>query len=58
MSAPGELLIVDNSVEGWSALQYLEQWTEIAKSFDIATGYFEIGASMAAEEGSLYGEGE
>ena len=47
MSTSGDLFIVDNSVEGWSALEYLEQWTGIARSFDIATGYFEIGALLA-----------
>ena len=44
-----ELFIVDNSVSGWTGLRYLEEWTEIAKSFDIATGHFEIGALLALE---------
>lgn len=44
-----ELFIVDNSVSGWTALRYLEEWTSIAKSFDIATGYFEIGALLALD---------
>jgi superfamily II DNA or RNA helicase len=44
-----ELFIVDNSVTGWTGLRYLEQWTEIARAFDIATGYFEIGALLALE---------
>lgn len=39
-----ELFIVDNSISGWTGLEYLKQWTEVAKSMDIATGYFEIGA--------------
>ena len=39
-----ELFIVDNSVSGWTGLRYLEEWCGISKSFDIATGYFEIGA--------------
>ena len=38
------LFIVDNSVSGWTGLRYLEEWSGIAKAFDIATGYFEIGA--------------
>lgn len=41
-----ELFIVDNSEEGWSGLRYLKDWTEIADQFDIATGYFEIGALL------------
>jgi hypothetical protein len=44
-----ELFIVDNSVSGWTALRYLEEWSGIAKSFDIATGYFEIGALLALD---------
>ena len=42
-----ELFIVDNSVSGWTGLRYLEEWSTIAKAFDIATGYFEIGAFLA-----------
>ncbi len=41
-----ELFVVDNSVEGWTGLRYLSEWCNIAKSFDIATGYFEIGALL------------
>jgi hypothetical protein len=44
-----DLFIVDNSVSGWTGLRYLEEWTEIAKAFDIATGYFEIGALLALD---------
>ncbi len=44
-----DLFIVDNSVSGWTGLRYLEEWTGIAKSFDIATGYFEIGALLALD---------
>lgn len=39
-----ELFIVDNSISGWTGLKYLQDWTEVAKSMDIATGYFEIGS--------------
>jgi len=39
-----DFFIVDNSVSGWTGLRYLEEWSSIAKKFDIATGYFEIGA--------------
>jgi superfamily II DNA or RNA helicase len=45
----GELFIVDNSDESWKGLKYLQDWTEIASAFDIATGYFEIGALLALE---------
>ena len=44
-----DLFIVDNSVSGWTWLRYLEEWTGIAKAFDIATGYFEIGALLARD---------
>src|SRR5688572_6420270 len=44
-----ELFIVDNSVSGWTGLRYLEEWSGIAKAFDIATGYFEIGALLALQ---------
>ena len=44
-----DLFIVDNSVSGWTGLRYLEEWAGIAKSFDIATGYFEIGALLALD---------
>ncbi|MBT7350810.1 helicase, partial [candidate division WWE3 bacterium] len=43
------LFIVDNSTSGWTGLRYLEEWTGIAKAFDIATGYFEIGALLALD---------
>src|SRR5436305_15302292 len=45
-----DLFIVDNSVSGWTGLRYLEEWTSIARGFDIATGYFEIGALLALGE--------
>jgi hypothetical protein len=44
-----DLFIVDNSVSGWTGLRYLEECTEIAKAFDIATGYFEIGSLLALD---------
>jgi len=43
------LFIVDNSVAGWTGLRYLEEWTGIAQAFDIATGFFEIGALLALD---------
>ena len=44
-----ELFIVDNSVSGWTGLRYMEEWSTIAKAFDVATGYFEIGALLALD---------
>jgi superfamily II DNA or RNA helicase len=47
------LFIVDNSTgDGspeWNGLQYLEQWCDISKRFDIATGYFDISALNALD---------
>ena len=34
----GELFIVDNSDTDWKGLKYLQDWTELASAFDIATG--------------------
>ena len=45
----GDLFIVDNSISGWTALRYLREWCGIARSFDIATGYFEIGSLLQLE---------
>jgi phosphatidylserine/phosphatidylglycerophosphate/cardiolipin synthase-like enzyme len=44
-----DLFIVDNSASGWTALRYLEEWTDIASGFDIATGHFEVGALLALD---------
>jgi len=44
----GDLLIVDNETD-WKVERYLCDWTEIANSFDIATGYFEIGGLLALD---------
>lgn len=41
-----DLFIVDNSDEDWKAARYLQDWCDIATAFDIATGYFEIGALL------------
>ena len=43
------LFIVDNSVSGWTGLRYLEEWSGIARSFDVATGFFEIGSLLALD---------
>lgn len=45
----GELFIVDNSESEWKGLRYLQDWTDIASAFDIATGCFEIGALLALD---------
>jgi phosphatidylserine/phosphatidylglycerophosphate/cardiolipin synthase-like enzyme len=45
----GDLFIVDNSDETWKAVRYLHDWADIAHTFDIATGYFEIGALLALD---------
>jgi superfamily II DNA or RNA helicase len=48
-SKGGEIFIVDNSDVNWKTVDYLREWTEIAKQFDIATGYFEIGSLLALD---------
>ena len=45
----GDLFIVDNGDQDWKVRRYLQDWTEIAHSFDIATGYFEIGALLSLD---------
>jgi phosphatidylserine/phosphatidylglycerophosphate/cardiolipin synthase-like enzyme len=42
----GELFIVDNSDADWKVKRYLQEWSDIAHSFDIATGFFEVGALL------------
>lgn len=49
VSRGGELFIVDNSDSDWKGLRYLQDWTEIASAFDIATGFFEIGSLLALD---------
>lgn len=49
MKDGADILIVDNSDANWKVLNYLREWTEISKQFDIATGYFEIGSLLALE---------
>ena len=48
-SEGGELFIVDNSDSEWKGLKYLQDWTEIANAFDIASGFFEIGSLLALD---------
>lgn len=44
-----DLFIVDNSDDQWKAARYLRDWCDVAKSMDVATGYFEIGALLALD---------
>jgi hypothetical protein len=46
-SSSSDLLIVDNSDETWKVARYLHEWADLAHTFDIATGYFEIGSLLA-----------
>ncbi len=41
--------IVDNSISGWTTLEYLQRWTDFSGQMDIATGYFEIGALLSLD---------
>jgi superfamily II DNA or RNA helicase len=43
------LFIVDNSEGGQNGIAYLREWCQIASSFDIATGYFDVGALTALD---------
>lgn len=43
------MFIVDNTDANWKALNYLNEWCEISKQFDIATGYFEISSLIAMD---------
>ena len=45
----GPLFIVDNSDGGRDGLGYLREWCEIARAFDIATGFFEVGALLVLD---------
>ena len=47
--AGGELFIVDNSDSDWKVREYLHEWADVADRFDVATGYFEIGALLALD---------
>lgn len=50
MKTGSDLFIVDNSDENWKVVDYLSEWTAISSRFDIATGYFEIGALLALDD--------
>jgi SNF2 family DNA or RNA helicase len=45
----GDLFIVDNAEKDWKVLRYLHDWADLAHTFDIATGYFEIGSLLALD---------
>lgn len=45
----GDVFIVDNSDDEWKVRDYLRGWTNISRSIDVATGYFEIGALLALD---------
>lgn len=49
MADDGPLFIVDNAPGGRSGLDYLREWCELATTFDIATGYFDIAALLALD---------
>nr|WP_272212719.1 phospholipase D-like domain-containing protein [Marinicella sp. W31]MDC2878630.1 phospholipase D-like domain-containing protein [Marinicella sp. W31] len=40
------MFIVDNSDEDFKASRYLRDWCEFSRQFDIASGFFEIGALL------------
>ena len=44
-----DLFIVDNSDSEWKVRDYLREWAQISDRFDIATGYFEVGALLALD---------
>jgi len=49
MKSGAELFIVDNADDQWKVQRYLRDWCDISHAFDIATGYFEIGALLALD---------
>ena len=50
-SATGsELFIVDNSDDAWKVRRYLHDWCDISNQFDVATGYFDIGALLCLKD--------
>ena len=48
-----DLFIVDNGDKNWKAKTYLNDWAELAHTFDVATGYFEIGATTRQNKGDF-----
>src|SRR5215210_9535372 len=47
-STRSDLFVVDNS-DLWKVENYLHEWADLASAFDVATGYFEIGALLALD---------
>lgn len=45
----GDLFIVDNSISGWTGLEYLRQRSDLARSFDNTTGFLEIDALLSLD---------
>src|SRR5437899_8502380 len=45
----GDVFIVDNSDSNWKVRRYLHDWADIARAFDIASGYFEIGSLLGLD---------
>ena len=45
----GDLFIVDNSLSRWTGLKYLDQWIDVARSFDVATGFFEVSSLLVLD---------
>jgi superfamily II DNA or RNA helicase len=43
-----DVFVVDNS-QLWKVENYLHEWADLASAFDVATGYFEIGALLALD---------
>lgn len=41
-----ELFIVDNSQTDFEVARYLREWCELSRQFDIASGFFEVGALL------------
>ena len=44
-----DLFVVDNGDKNWKAKNYLHEWADLAHTFDVATGYFEISALLALD---------
>ncbi|GAK61486.1 helicase domain protein [Candidatus Vecturithrix granuli] len=47
---PGNIFIVDNADTEWKVQRYLHDWCDLARAFDIATAYFEIGAILLLDD--------
>lgn len=45
-----DIFVVDNSDSEWKVQKYLQEWCEISRRFDIATGHFEIGSLLSLDQ--------